>query len=240
MMQAHKPWLLGWMSGVLVFMGFGLIWSLQKIDAQVDLSKTQELALQQTLKKALACEGGRIVSKFTEEDAGSSVRSDPEPSFNPTLHSANKPDKMTSYQHVLCVTKDGTEPVRHSIETVQLKNGTAIILENSGWEYVTLSYQVILPNENHPSSDVPYWKEKAAFWMSQAASLEQKESQALSMTQETAKALLTQKMSMFNLPLTVAKTEGMTYETQVSEVKALTQESEPGRVLEIVTSIGPL
>ncbi|MBY0451355.1 MAG: hypothetical protein K2X01_12095 [Cyanobacteria bacterium] len=240
MMQSNKSWLLGWVSGVLIFMGFGLIWSLQRIDAQVDLNETQHLAVQQTLKKALACEGGKIVSKFTEEDSGDSVRSDPEPSFHGLLSAPDNTHKIASYQSVLCVTKDGTEPVRHSIEALQLKNGTAIILENSGWEYVTLSYQVILPQDKHSPSDVAYWKETAAYWMNQAASMQKKESQALSMTQETSKAIMTHKMSMYKLPLTVAKTDGMTYETQVSGVKALTKESEPGRVLEIVTSIGPL
>lgn len=102
------------------------------------------------LKGQTRCQG-KVVQKFSAQDAGDSPRSDPSTVVN-RLH-----PMVSRYESQLCVETQSGIRYRRSLEWVKLKNGLVFSVENSGYESVALSFRFVLPTETRPFTDKPYW-----------------------------------------------------------------------------------
>lgn len=137
---------------------------------------------------------GKTVSVFKPEDAGDSVRSDPEfilNAKNPMFQSVTAQlcvesmaisGKQEPETTRISINKGGVTqcvvipkepktsmPLRVAIETATLTDGRVLITRNTGWESITLSYLFILPEERHPLQDLGYWNGLAGRLMTEAA-----------------------------------------------------------------------
>lgn len=177
---------------------------------------------------------GTLVPKFTQAQLGDAP--EPEPSLLP-----NHP-MIASVRFYHCMEND-TDPSQQypvGIEVAMLKNGSAVIIRHSGFEYIAQRWIVVLPEDKHDVTDAAVWIQQVDALTSVLKPAVDKPSQSMLGFVHQAITNPKDPMTGFEQEKTISIGEVGDFNSTVSVVRAWQMSEAKGRAVEFTVNYGPL
>lgn len=177
---------------------------------------------------------GTLVPKFTQKELGDAP--EPEPSLVP-----NHP-MIASVQFYHCMENDTDPTLQYpvGIEVAMLKNGSAVIIRHSGFEYIAQRWTVVLPEDKHDVHDATLWIQQVDALTSVLKPAADQQSQSMLGFVHQAITNPNDPMTGFEQEKTISIGDAGDFNSTVSVVRAWQITDAKGRAVEFTVNYGPL